>query len=340
METRLFDYALDILNKIQVMAQDELVSASEIEIDLDKNPGIMKLLSLVGAIKTTQGTQRFYINKFDLKAANEMLATISIFAKEIDSILQKTPVLSRKEIVPLLEKAKINEADYNDCLSLLASLNISTSAGKGRTGGISRYNNDEIVKNIESAKIEIAKEKNEDKKEKKSNEHEKVLYPNAEKFLLELGYDPIILGVNKKLKGKWNTPDIIGYSIEGLSVIGGAYLETVSIEVKWKMSKDAIAEANSHQKLVNKSYLWVNQEIEDIDEEYLLEIAEKGLGLICLKNSMSVMHCAAKYSSATDYQINNFLETALTGDYAPIKDEIKTEIARKYYVDYFKSQMS
>lgn len=339
MERKIFDYALELITQFNQKNINELMSPKDVGIEIDNYPGIITLLSIIGLIKTTQGTQKIYILSYDQDSAKQKLSKMISLIEELSKALDKERQLPRKNVLPILEKHGFQEETYQDCVSLLASLNISTSAGKGRSGGIARYNNDEINKNIENATAEIENEKNEEKKEKKSNEHEKVLYPNAEKFLLEQGYDALILGVNKKLKGKWNTPDIIGYSIEKLNVIGGAYLETVSIEVKWKISKEAIAEANSHQKLVNKTFLWINQEIDDIDEEYLTDIMEKGIGLICLKNKIPVLHCAAKQNYLTPYQIDFFLDTALTGEYESTKIEIKNDIAQQFYSDYFKSRL-
>lgn len=293
--------------------------------------GISTILSLVGAIRTTQGTSKVYFEEIDVDKVEDEIDSLKAVIKDLIGSLRNSidKSVKKTEVVSILEQHKFTESDYYQIVSLLSQNNIATSAGKGRMGGIQLYEEDQQTEEIEKAVKEIQEETGEGK-ERKETEREDVLYPSASKLVSDLGYQAVVLGVVRRLRGEWNTPDLIGYKINKLSVLGGAEVEVISVEVKWSISKYAIAEANSHQKSVNKSYLMVYQELEKIDEIYLSEMLEKGIGLICLKSGKPVIHSAAKITNALKIDVDGFLSNALDKEAV---NSIKDEIAKSIYND-------
>ena len=74
----------------------------------------------------------------------------------------------------------------------------------------------------------------------------------------------------------------------------------------------------------------VYSELEDIDEVYLSELLDKGIGLICLKSGKPVVHSAARLNNSLRTDIDAFLSVALDTDGI---QSIKDEIARYLYSD-------
>lgn len=154
-----------------------------------------------------------------------------------------------------------------------------------------------------------------------SRTHESKLYPMAEVFLQgliwseeKIIYETLVLGVKRRLQGQWNTPDIIGWRVIPLEITGGAEIELVSLEVKWALSKDAVAEANSHQKIAHKSYLLTTETIEQIQsKQHLIEDAAcKGIGLICKQGDSYICILPARDNQVQSSKINAFLMDVLS----------------------------
>jgi hypothetical protein len=117
--------------------------------------------------------------------------------------------------------------------------------------------------------------------------------------------------------------------------LGGAELEIVSLEVKWEISKQAIAETNSHQNLSNRSYLLVYQFFDEIEEGYRLDLINKGIGLICKnRNKDGYEICLpARRNAPENSDIDNFLDIAMDKNEL---QELKGELAKHFYNSFWK----
>jgi len=292
--------------------------------------GITELLSKVGAIKTARGTSKVYISE-TIKSKDIILEKLNIVEKTLINIYDKLESsvgkqLSRKEVSEILFQNGENIDDYYTFIGILSGLNLATSIG-GRTGGIKIYNREAELKPIHTAEKEIK-----GKSEKSKSEREDVLYPSAVKFFSDLGYQALILGTKKRFRGTWNTPDVLGYKVTPYKWLGGAELEILTVEVKWEISKYAIAETNSHQNRSHKSYLLIYQFFHEVEETYLSELISKGIGLICKKGDDDyAIFLPARRNTPDNIDLDKFLDIAM--DPKELL-ELKEEIAKHFYMSY------
>jgi hypothetical protein len=242
-------------------------------------------------------------------------------------------MLTKAEVLSVIRDKKEDENDYYQFVGILSSLGLVTSAGRSRTGGIKAYDKTQENAQIEEAIKEIEKNHSQESQENTKAEKENVLYPSAAKEVSALGFETIIMGVTRRLSGEWNTPDVIGYRINRFKNIGGAEIEIVTVEVKWEISKLAIAESNSHQRLGHKSYLMVHQTFDEVDKSLLTELISKGIGLICKRNEEHKVYVPAIRNNPDKIDIDDFLGQALD---TPTIEALKKEIAKHFYTDYFK----
>lgn len=309
----------------------------DFEIDGDFDETIVKLVKTVlitiGAIEPSRGTRKVYKKKL---IGDDWWVIFNNLKKSLDEIkleLDSKRIVVKRSINAILIRNEINAADnYINVINIFFSLypNLTPPLAT-KIGGIQfSENNFEAIK--EKSRKEFKEEENRniegDAQKKNFREHEQVFYPIAEKILIEDGYMAITLGVNRRLTGEWNTPDVIGYKLIPLDVLGGVFVELVSIEVKWEISKSAIAEANSHQKLTHKSYIFVDQEIENINQEMIKEVALTGLGLICKKADKYLIHIYSQDNPVSALAVNDFLSRALAND-LDAKEQIQRQIAIK-----------
>ncbi len=314
------------------LSERELKEKDEVDL-LNKHESVETILCMVQAIRKVQGTSRIYLGE-GLRDEEKCLSKLDDLGESLIQIYseiksRKEKMLTRVEFVDILRSMKQDENDYYNFVSILSSLDLITSVGKGRIGGVKLYDIKEEQKEIQNAEKIIQESKD---KEKAKDEHEKALYDSAAKVLSNEGYQAITLGVRRRFSGEWNTPDVMGHRIAKYSVIGGADIELVTIEVKWDVSKQAIAEANSHQKFSNKSFLFVSQNFQDIGEKYIRELIEKGIGLICKHDKSYKIFIPPRENNPDLRRVDNFLKGALEPD--DIR-QIKIELAKQYYLDFY-----
>lgn len=330
--------AIAIINKNEF--KEGLVETDELGLE-NAHPATMSLLSLVQIIRTVQGTSRIYIGK-GIKSKNQAVQKIDMVKKVLINITEhlsnsNNHNLAKKDIICIFSDNDVEDSKYNDYIKILSLLNIATSTGRGKYGGIKLYDKETEKQGINEVEkfIENAEGK---KKEKLKKRHEPDLYPAAAKFVTSLGYAAIILGGVRVVKGKgnWNTPDIVGYNIVDYSVLGGADLEIISVEVKWDLTKYAIAEANSHQRLAHKTFIMVKQKYNDIRKSLIEELIHKGLGLICSDIDEYRIVLPPKRNIIDKTELNEFLEIVL--DEKDVKS-IKEQIATYYYKHYHQPLM-
>lgn len=332
----------DLINKAAVLTDslkndpEELCVAKSLGIDGKEFPGIDLVLTIVGAIKKVQGTDKIYQtveNREDIKSKlNTLKETLINIQVDLDSESE----LSKADVRDILESNGLDADLYYIITAILSHLNIAISAGKGRLGGIKLYNKAESEKEIRDAEDEINKVKDPKELSESEEKHEKVLYEPASKVISDEGYSAVILGVNRRLKGEWNTPDVIGYKIVPYQTIGGCFLEIITVEAKWSLNKQAIAETSSHQKFSHKSYLMVNQSYDEIESSSLIrDLVDKGLGLICKDASNYYIHIPAANNYPHGLDVDNFISEALSEQ----KESIKTDIATHFFKDYFAKLM-
>lgn len=331
---KLIEDAVQIVEKLQ--PSEELQDPKNIGLT-DVSPIMYDVLSKVDAINTVQGTNKVYIGlsmKDIENVKNELEHLKSTLNNVYNALKQKEDgYMSRNEVILVLKENNENEDSYYTIIGILSSLDLATSAGRGRIGGIKIYNKEENQENIQKAESQIAQETTIEEQTKVKVEKEHVLYPSAVKEISGLGYQAIILGGNRRLPGEWNTPDVFGYKINRYKNIGGAEIDITTVEVKWEISKYAIAEAISHQKLGHRTYLMVHQELEEIDKSYLSDLVSNGIGLICKKGNEHKLIILSKRNNPDKIIIDDFLGLAVDTSEIEI---VKREIAKHFYTDYFK----
>lgn len=198
-----------------------------------------------------------------------------------------------------------------DVAALVARQVSSARSSHGGESGLldpGIYDAEQSAKEINEAELDYAKAKSEEDREEKARKHERVLYPAAEKIATIMGYQPKTPGVERRLRGEWNTSDVIAYRPEEYKVLVGAQVELISVEVQWVVSKLAIARANSHQRFTHRTYLMVQQRFSEIDETYLLELAAKGAGLICKTGDGHAVDTVAACNTPLATGLDNFLD--------------------------------
>ena len=143
------------------------------------------------------------------------------------------------------------------------------------------------AKDFEKAETEQRKQEGElGGGERVAREHEEVLYQPAFDFLDEVyggepGFHAVILGNKQLAEGKWNTPDVIGMYVKPCGSGGLPVLRLLSVEAKWRLTRDAVAEAASHRRFANYAFLLVPTAFLDIDRRLITECMEAGVGIIC-----------------------------------------------------------
>jgi hypothetical protein len=332
----LIQKAREIVQKIS--PKEGLVDPEKLEIRESEFKGITELLSHVGAIKTARGTSKVYVSD-SIKNRDAILGRLNTIEQTLNNIYEKIKLtpnkqLNRKEVSELLIQNGESEEDYYSLIGILSGLNLVTSIG-GRTGGIKIYDESAELKPILEAEKEFSETTDEKKSEKKKSEREDILYPSASKFISDLGFQALILGTRRRFTGEWNTPDVIGYKVNPYKWLGGAELEIVSLEVKWEISKQAIAETNSHQNLSHRSYLLVYQFFDEIEESYRMELINKGIGLICRNRNKEgyEIYLPARRNAPENSDLDNFLDIAMDKDEL---QELKNELAKHFYASFLK----
>lgn len=349
MDNTIFQRAKDIINNFPV--SDELLhEKSELDINDDIYPGISELLKLVEAIKTTQGTRDVYLTNVQKEILCDQVGEVERLISAIESKLEDGQVLSKVDMKDLIQdnyNREYSDNIYNVLRAFLVMTKIASSTGRtGRNNsGLIKYveNADEYNQAVQDIKSEIDDEINKisgegidkDKiREDVRSRHESILYPAASDIVVSMEYEPVTLGKVRRLSGEWNTPDVIGYKIVKYEVFGGGDLEVISLEVKWSLTKQAIAEANSHQQLVNFSYIMVDDEFDWLDKNLIVEMQNKGIGLICKLNGEHRLVLNAKLTGTPKAAIDKFMLEAVNNQEDIL--EIKKELAKIHYNDYFK----
>jgi hypothetical protein len=300
----------------------------------DAEESLMTVLLKINAIRIVRGTKKIYLGE----SLNDKISTLKNL-KDLGIILNSIVIglkkennyqMSRGDVVKLLADHGESDENYYTIIGILSSLDLITSANRGRSGGIKKFDKVKEQGEIKKAEEEISKSAD---KESSQEKHERVLYDSAAKEISSHGYQAMILGAKRRLPGEWNTPDIVAYKINHFKVLGGAELEIVTIEVKWSISKQAIAEAISHQKLSHRSFLMVHQEFSEIDKIYLSDLINAGLGLICKKEGEHKVIIIPQRNSPEKLDVDNFLDIVLEPDEF---QAIKKDLAIHYFVDFYK----
>jgi len=329
----LIETAERLLEKLK--CDEDLHEPKELGIDENKDPAITLVLSIIGAIRTVQGTEKIYKTVDDTEIVKSKLNKLKSMLIEIKNKLEaaKNKQLVKSDILQIIGDHSFNDDSYSRVTYILSNLNIATSIGKGRIGGLKLYDIAESKKEIE----EVEQKFGGGKDQKKREEHESVLYPAAVKVLTDKQYEAIITGGKRRFEGEWNTPDVIGYKIIPYETLIGCNIELVTVEVKWDLDRDSkksIAEANSHKKFSHKSYLMVDQSYTDLDQSVVRELMEHGIGLICkdTEGGYKIQIPCLKNNNPEIFQVDRFLSNALENDQ---KGSIQEDIAKFFLRGYF-----
>lgn len=242
------------------------------------------LLAVVGAIDVTRGyggPARLAPNRAGVAAAALNLA------KRIWETLCGEPdgYLPPDRLLALGGRAEdaVNRANL-----LLKSLRLIT--GRRKVGGVQlAAAAEEAMHQAATREEELGKQVEADKK--KEREHESVFYDAAADLLERayggLGVRPVVLGNRQLADGQWNTPDVVGLYVKPAGPGGLPVLRLLSVEVKWRLTRDAIAEAASHKRFVNYSFLFVPSSYSEIEPELVTECTLAGIGLMCPRQTNS-----------------------------------------------------
>lgn len=241
------------------------------------------LLAVVGTIEVTRG----YGGPARLSSDRADVAPAALgVAKKIWEALCATPdgYLSPDA----LKKVERSDDAIERANLLLKTLRLVT--GRRRAGGI------QLAVAAEAAIQEAAKREEDlgrrvEADKEQAREHESVLY-DAAADLLERAYGgqgvrPIVLGNRQLADGQWNTPDVVGFYVKPAGAGGLPILRVFSVEVKWRLSRDAIAEAASHKRFANYAFIFVPTSYSDLDVELVTECTQAGVGLMCPRQANS-----------------------------------------------------
>lgn len=286
-------------------------------------PQFLIFLNSLGAIRKTQGTSSVYVLETTREKQEYHLSNLQQCIDTILTKLEESPIrkLSKNEIVSILSDFNL-DLYYYSILSILSLEYPVVSAGAGRTGGVELHTIKSQKQIVDDTAKNISKLKD-GEKEAQERKHESKLYIYAHEILSQNGYQAVTLGVKRRLSGQWNTPDVLGYRLNRFNVLCGAEIEVVTVEVKWQVTKDAIAEAHSHQRRAHKCYLMAHQELMDIDGPSICDLGEKGIGLICLIDNKFFIHSHPRANSISLKDIDDFLNDALeTEDRKSLREEI------------------
>jgi predicted transcriptional regulator len=94
----------------------------------------------------------------------------------------------------------------------------------------------------------------------------------------------VIISGNQRGDSEWSTPDVTGVVVLRGSNIGIPIIRVFTIEVKFGLSLQAIAEAAAHRRFSHYSYVGVYPQHawdENMAAELKAELASAGIGLIC-----------------------------------------------------------
>lgn len=285
------------------------------------------LLAVVGAIDVTRGyggPARLAPNR-----AAVAVATLNL-AKQIWKVLCGEPngYLSPDRLLALgRSEDAVNRANL-----LLKNLRLIT--GRRRAGGVQLAAADEkAIQQAATREEELGRQVEADKK--KEREHESVFYDAAADLLERayggLGVRPVVLGNRQLADGQWNTPDVVGLYVKPAGPGGLPVLRVMSVEVKWRLTRDAIAEAASHKRFANYSYLFVPVSYSDVEPELVTECTLAGVGLMCPRQSNSrtyYVQIEPPLHRPDEEWVDWFLETFCDEDGVPLARMVATEVRR------------
>ena len=288
---------------------------------------VKDVLSMAGVVQTVQGTNRVYRLLQGGGESKSALEKIGQLLEAVPSALRKSQGrLTRKEVEAIIERHGYDRDYYGVLVSILSRLDLVTSAGRGRTGGVEPYNKAALNKELKAA-LAHGVDSSDATSDETDRAHEQVLYPHAEKVLTDLGFETTVLGVNRRLRGEWNTPDVIGIKLVRHQVLLGADMEVATVEAKWRLTKSGVAECASHKRLAHRSYLLTNERIDEIDQILIIDLLERGLGLICKHEDRFEVQIPARRTEVPPFELDGFLTVALSSeDQAALRQDLAKAI--------------
>jgi len=269
---------------------------------------INKILAIIGVAEQSPGTTRIYIRPNRIINASNNLHALD---NAINALQQKlnndNRNLPRQEVVNTISEYLENPDNiYSTVVQIMSYCEIAIPGSRGRRGGIVLYNAEQQQKQIQEEYEEANRNH-----ASSDNNREKVLYGIASKKLAEWGYEPIQLGEVRRLEGEWNTPDVIGYKLNKRNLFLGFDVEVITVEVKWSISKSAIAQAESHQRLGHNAYLMVYENYDSISDEFKKLCAEKGIGVLCCDTEDASLRLESRDNNTPFQHIERFLNKAI-----------------------------
>lgn len=166
---------------------------------------------------------------------------------------------------------------------------------------------------------------------------EGAYYPTAEKFLRTqlVGEESEVRVTGGEIvrRGVWNTPDIVGYSIDPCHALELAVVRVHTIEVKLRLDRQGIAEATSHRRFAHYAWLAVPIARADLEspetQEVVRECVDAGLGLACFRQHDSRVfypHLPPRFTEPDLVQLDRLLSYAFDAEL--IRSRIRRARAR------------
>ena len=228
--------------------------------------------------------------KPDLRAGEDRYELVKLageYILESGKHVDAKSALSTKE---LFEKAKDEFPDIFDGFIRETTFGVylskSGSDTESRINTLGRKQGYYLTRNVAA---ELLEESGDDIQTAKIKQHEKLLYPVVNKWLVEQGYQADDIA-DLKSGGAWGNPDLCGLSV--IKRIDGHDVEVVTVEVKpsllnWERQ---FFEAVSHRRFANRSYFAFahpEEEIGKIPSEMRYYSELFGVGVLVIRLGFS-----------------------------------------------------
>jgi len=280
-----------------------------------------RLLRALGAIEVTRGPG----GPARLTATpRENAEAVRHLAESLWSHLAKRGTANPEEIATRVgDEGRVEIAE--GAVWLLKELQLAS--GIQRAGGLRLYR--DFLAELAEAEVSLTREEEQSTAlEGQEALHQKVYCETAALALKELGFSPTILGVRQRAAGRWNTPDVVGHYVLRSQSIVVPVLRVATVEVKHRLCRIAIAEAESHKRFAHYAYVAVPTLFSMLDRPSVTECIEKGLGVIApnVKGGPFEVKIEASFNRADEEEVDAMLSWFRDEQDTPLKDLVSRDI--------------
>ena len=266
----------------------EVDAAKKIRDETSASPlDILRTLELVQGVRGPGTEER--ILTLSPERAFKLLAAADDTVAKLDSV-----GVERGVVYALLRDQGLDpETAYLTLRTLLTTLQLAV--GWRRKGGFlpnevpttSATASDAELVPFEEFSEEVERADAEQDSPDEARPHESAYYRMAQLALERKKLDAYVTGVSSRRSGQWSTPDVVGVAVYDRPAILLPIVRVVTVEVKHKFTLDSVAEARSHLRFANSTYLAVYSTSGEVTPEQRRLCVEAGIGLMCRQQANS-----------------------------------------------------